>query len=252
MVRRTNFDRFSLAQHLAHLDTEVSEPQYVTDQYFYDLAPLLLPEVDSQRVVDGDMTLEESLERVDILTHFPKIPESGMDSSQIRALENMLTKKISIIQGPPGTGKTFVSVGALKVLLANWQEDDPPIIVSAQTNHALDQLLNHVLKFEPEILRLGGRSSKENEEIRKRTVYELRNHAKARSSGGWGAKRFAENKVKNLVAIIQDLMYPLTRDIVDMRTLLKHSIVSQKHHDSLSDDDWDGENPGGDAFENCE
>ncbi|KUJ11073.1 uncharacterized protein LY89DRAFT_786727 [Mollisia scopiformis] len=40
-------------------------------------------------------------------------------------------------------------IGPLKVLVANLKANDPPIIVSAQTNHALDQLLNHIMKFEP-------------------------------------------------------------------------------------------------------
>lgn len=127
--------RFSLAPHIAHLDPNVTEPEHVTNHSIFNLAPLLLPDADAKGVVDGELTLEQSLHNVDILKNFPKFPESGMDASQIRALENMLTKKVSIIQGPPGTGKTFVSVGALKILLANLQPNEPPIIVSAQTNH---------------------------------------------------------------------------------------------------------------------
>lgn len=110
-----------------------------------------------------------------------------------------------------------------------------------------------MLQFEPEILRLGGRSSKENEEIRKRTVYELRNnHELSRQAGGWGAVKFANKTIDNLVALIQDLMSPLTRDIVDIRSLHKHGIISETHYESFFDDDWAGENTEGDPFENCE
>jgi helicase required for RNAi-mediated heterochromatin assembly 1 len=86
----------------------------------------------------------------------------------------MLTKQVAIVQGPPGTGKTFTSVAAIKILVANLRDNDPPLIIAAQTNHALDQLLNHVMKFEARVVRLGGRSDKENTEILKRTLYELR------------------------------------------------------------------------------
>ena len=40
--------------------------------------------------------------------------------SQLRACEDLLTKRAAIIQGPQGTGKTFVSVKALKVMLDNF------------------------------------------------------------------------------------------------------------------------------------
>jgi len=125
-------------------------------------------------MTENGITLEESLQNVDILQDFPNIPESGMDPSQLLAFRNMMNKKVAIVQGPPGTGKTFVSVSALKVMLSNLQPDEPPIIVAAQTNHALDQLLNHVLNFEPNILRLGGRCDKGNTAILERTLYELK------------------------------------------------------------------------------
>jgi helicase required for RNAi-mediated heterochromatin assembly 1 len=111
---------------------------------------------------------------VNILKNFPEDLNSSMDTSQLDACHNMLTKQVAIVQGPPGTGKTFTSVAAIKVLIENLRDDDPPLIIAAQTNHALDQLLNHVMKFEGRVVRLGGRSDKENTEILKRTLYQLR------------------------------------------------------------------------------
>lgn len=109
---------------------------------------------------------------VDIVRDWPSFVGSGMDTSQSEALRRILTKSVAIVQGPPGTGKTFVSVQALKVLLANKTASDPPIIVACQTNHALDQLLRHIARFEPDFVRLGGRSSDPN--IKKRTLFQLR------------------------------------------------------------------------------
>lgn len=201
--------------------------------------------------MDGGSTLEESLQNVDILQDFPNIRESSMDLSQTAALRSMLSKSVAIIQGPPGTGKTFVSVAALKVILANMKYDDPPIIVSAQTNHALDQLLNHVLAFEPNVLRLGGRSSKENEEILKRTLYELRQ----RTRGVPGAHyhiRVARSTLDLRREEICQVLSPLANhDIVDMVTLLHHGIITQSQHDSLGGDDWDGEDSGNTGFHSC-
>lgn len=84
----------------------------------------------------------------------------------------MITKRLAIIQGPPGTGKTFVSKIAVEILRRNRKAGDSPIIIAAQTNHALDQLLGHISSFEPNYVRLGGRST--NPEVKKRALFEIR------------------------------------------------------------------------------
>ena len=50
----------------------------------------------------------------------------------------MLTKRLALVQGPPGTGKTYVGLKAVKFLLDNLPYT---IVISCQTNHALDQFL---------------------------------------------------------------------------------------------------------------
>lgn len=68
---------------------------------------------------------------------------------------------------------------AVKILLDNkkkWDgffgEKKKPLLVVAYTNHALDQFLNHILKFTPSIVRVGGRSS--DETMKKYTLMEYR------------------------------------------------------------------------------
>jgi helicase required for RNAi-mediated heterochromatin assembly 1 len=56
----------------------------------------------------------------------------------------MLTRRLALVQGPPGTGKTFVGLQTVKLLLENLPY---PIIISCQTNHALDQFLEGLLFF---------------------------------------------------------------------------------------------------------
>ncbi|TVY75609.1 Helicase required for RNAi-mediated heterochromatin assembly [Lachnellula suecica] len=234
-------ESFSLANHIVDLNSNIEAPEYVKAHSVYDLSPLLPPEETSKETSNG-ATLEESLQNVDILHEIPDIPESGMDPSQLLAFRNMMNQKIAIIQGPPGTGKTFVSVAALKVMLANLQPGDPPIIVAAQTNHALDQLLNHVLKFEPEILRLGGRCDKSNVAILKRTLYELKranvNKVTNMFVGLKAGRVLMDEHVNSITEVLQPL---LTHRMVTPETFLEWGVISQAHYDSLSEEGWAGE-----------
>ncbi|KAH8701780.1 putative DEAD box helicase [Talaromyces proteolyticus] len=146
-----NEERFPLSEHICNLRSEIDTPEYVHSS----------PEMKLLH----DKT-------VDVLSSWPQEPENNLDESQWEALRHVLTKRLAIIQGPPGTGKTHVSVAALKLLLENRKRGDPPIIVAAYTNHALDQLLNHIAHVVPDYIRLGGRSLDEN--VKKRTLWEVR------------------------------------------------------------------------------
>ncbi|KAL4497973.1 hypothetical protein ABPG72_014830 [Tetrahymena utriculariae] len=93
------------------------------------------------------------------------VNKGTFDNSQFNCLANILTKQVSIIQGPPGTGKTFVGSMAVKVLVDNyhvWNKQGRPILMICKTNHALDQFLKHILKFEDKIVRIGGRCQEES------------------------------------------------------------------------------------------
>lgn len=154
------------------------------------------------------------------------------------ACERMVTKKVSIVQGPPGTGKTFTSVSALRIMIENMTSDSPPIIIAAQTNHALDQLLNHVLAFEPNILRLGGRSDKENVEIQKRTLHALRTSNTNLPNGYKGmkaAKALIDKRVQEIrMAVAPVLMDDSLRD----ETLLREGIITEAQRKSLEEEGW--------------
>jgi helicase required for RNAi-mediated heterochromatin assembly 1 len=244
--------RFSLAEHIAMVDPIVAAPSYVENHSIMDLSTLVLP----QDNFDGpDRPLaDESLLNINVLDEFPSIPASGLDPSQMKALQSMLVKKVAIIQGPPGTGKTFVSVAALRIMMANMQPGDPPIIVSAQTNHALDQLLNHILKFEENILRLGGRSSKENEEIRKRTLYELRQSTKGNVPSKQYLIKSAQKAISSRIEEFQHTLMPIInfRNIIDVKIFLDRKVITHAQHDSLAGGDWDGDDVDISGFASCE
>jgi helicase required for RNAi-mediated heterochromatin assembly 1 len=203
-------------------------------------------------VLSGSEEDSLQLQNVNVLEKFPEIPSSGMDSSQMLACERMLTKRIAIVQGPPGTGKTFVSVSALRAMLANLAPHDPPILVAAQTNHALDQLLNHVLSHEPNILRLGGRCDKDNKQILKRTLFELRRTTKHLPSGCKGNKGYG--KLKARVEEIKTAMKPLLDDkLLTAETLLHDGLITKEQYDSLfADAGWQiGDDSGRKGLEKC-
>ncbi|ETS75417.1 hypothetical protein PFICI_12361 [Pestalotiopsis fici W106-1] len=70
---------------------------------------------------------------------------STLDQGQATAVLNTLRRRLALIQGPPGTGKSFTGEAIIKILLANKSKAGlGPIICICQTNHALDQLLEHL------------------------------------------------------------------------------------------------------------
>ncbi|OKL64232.1 hypothetical protein UA08_00707 [Talaromyces atroroseus] len=143
-------EKFPFSEHICGLKKDIGCPEYV--------------KLDPQMKLFSD-------EYINILTGWPSQPQNNLDESQWEALRQILTKRLAIIQGPPGTGKTHVSVAALRLLLSARKEEDPPIVVAAHTNHALDQLLNHIAAWAPDYIRLGGRSLDEN--VKKRTLFEV-------------------------------------------------------------------------------
>ncbi|EED17574.1 DEAD box helicase involved in nonsense mediated decay, putative [Talaromyces stipitatus ATCC 10500] len=144
-------ESFPFSEHLCDLKTDIGHPTYIGE--------------------NPQMKLFDN-KYADILSDWPSEPQNNLDTSQWEALHQILTKRLAIIQGPPGTGKTHVSVSALRLYLSNWKEGDPPIVIAAHTNHALDQLLNHISAFVPDYIRLGGRSLDEN--VKKRTLFEVK------------------------------------------------------------------------------
>ena len=89
--------------------------------------------------------------------------KSTLDDAQRLSTITALSSCIALIQGPPGTGKSYTGVAILKALLKNRNAAKlGPIICVCYTNHALDQLLEHLVKDGVEqLIRLGSRSKSE-------------------------------------------------------------------------------------------
>ncbi|KAF7587112.1 hypothetical protein BBP40_007703 [Aspergillus hancockii] len=157
-LQKMDRETFPLAEHICLLHPNTEAPDYVKTN----------PVVDIQSIIDPSG--KEG--KFNLLEGWPKSPIGDLDATQWEALEQMLTQSFAVVQGPPGTGKTFVSVIALRILLANMKAGEPPIIIASQTNHALDQLLKHISQFEENYIRLGSRSN--DPEIKKRTLFFVR------------------------------------------------------------------------------
>ncbi|RYP60471.1 hypothetical protein DL771_010501 [Monosporascus sp. 5C6A] len=164
---------------------------------------------------------------------------TNLDNSQLEAVHRILTKELSIIQGPPGTGKTFTSVQALRILLESQEKGSNVVIVAAQTNHAVDQILMQLTNLGFDIVRLGGRT--QNEEMKYHSMYNIRRRAVRPSvqRGDRDFKTFEAARKKNVSALQNIVKQVFPSDVLDPSQLLAAGVITQEQHTSLvSDDEW--------------
>ncbi|XP_043397834.1 NFX1-type zinc finger-containing protein 1 [Chelonia mydas] len=147
--------------------TPVAPPAHFGDAVTFDLS-VLRPTGRADKETRGD-TAEGHVTAVDLTAVRPCdsyiwSPETfpHLDESQILAIRMALSREFVLIQGPPGTGKTFIGLQIVEILLRNqsqWWGDQRPFLVVCYTNHALDQFMEGILRFQPSgVVRIGGRS----------------------------------------------------------------------------------------------
>ncbi|KAK6505706.1 hypothetical protein TWF481_007598 [Arthrobotrys musiformis] len=202
-------------------DTAVGTPQFLKEKPGLNLAPCFN---------DSDSA---ALQNVNILKGFPKKSQvtTSMDEFQLEAVERILTKELAIVQGPPGCGKTFVSTKSIAAMVANSKPKDPPIIIACQTNHALDQLLRHVIEFESRVIRLGGRTQ-DTGVIRERTLFNVRQQVGNVIVQGSGIHR-CRSKFKSLEKRARGLLECLSERNLTPDNLLLYNIITQTQRDKF-------------------
>lgn len=191
---------------LASLDTlendlHLEPPEYCLKQGFrVDLAPVMKGSHKSLF-----WQLNNAFDVETLATH------SILDETQAQSLIDALSRRLAIIQGPPGTGKSYTGVALIRVLLANKKAGKlGPILCVCYTNHALDQLLEHLLDNKvQQIIRIGSRSKSERlAPINIREVTARMTLTKTEANSKWVLKKQLQSCVALLQSVTRDINEP--------------------------------------------
>lgn len=112
---------------------------------------------------------------------------------------------------------------------------DPPIIIAAHTNHAVDQLLRHVSKFEPQFVRVGAMTT-DVDTIKPRTLYEIKRAVKPNKLPG-GLRSSASNTLRRLTEEMGEVLGPLTQGekLFSPALFMKYGVITEMQYKSLID-----------------
>ena len=136
---------------------------------------------------------------------------SSLDEAQQVAVVHALSTGLALIQGPPGTGKSYTGEKIINILLHNREAANlGPIICVCYTNHALDQLLEHLVKGGiTQVIRLGSRSKSEVlQNLTIRNVAQGVEKTKTEGHERWEHNRDIGETVKSMESILFGLNNP--------------------------------------------
>ena len=100
------------------------------------------------------------------ITHSISLPEvseereecsSKFNISQQRAIDASLAQRLTLIHGPPGTGKTEVACEIVRRICQRVnKQKNTAVLVTAETNMAVDNLTRKLLSYGIRVVRIGG------------------------------------------------------------------------------------------------
>ena len=198
----------------------VGPPRYAMQTGFrFDLSSL---------VKDENLTLTPG----QAFDHAKLQQHSSLDEPQQKAVIDALTRQFALIQGPPGTGKSYTGVALIKVLLDNAEEADlGPIICVCYTNHALDQLLEHLVSNDvKQVIRIGSRSkSALLKDLNLREVSRKVDDTSVERHEAWNCHQKLEGLKKDIEQGLIKLSYPTSTFSIRSHLYIHH----RKHHDEI-------------------
>ncbi|KAF9088708.1 hypothetical protein BGX27_002653, partial [Mortierella sp. AM989] len=224
------------------------EPELERPQYSQGIDSLQNPDYIEQSVLTFPAILKDNEKPRLNKPQEPKEPgashtERRVQKNVLQAMEHMLTKDFAIVQGPPGTGKTFLGLLTAHILLEKTRTSvTGPIIVVCQTNHALDQFLEGVMRFEDRVIRLGSRSK--SAIVSERTLYNVKQRYKKfpdeATNDGIRMRRptrffkLKEKLESDMLILLEDMSV----EYVPLAKFLELNIISKDQYNSFAHDGW--------------
>jgi hypothetical protein len=164
--------------------------------------------------------------------------QTSLDNAQAEALISTLTRSMALIQGPPGTGKSYTGVALMKVLMDNKAAAKlGPVICVTFTNHALDQILEHLVDADFEqVIRIGSRSKSERLiPLNLRTVAQREDLTKLEKRERWQCKK----KIEKYGRLVNTSLYQLRNVDTDPSVLAFLQEKYPDYHQQLSEPEID-------------
>lgn len=155
------------ANRIAHDRMRDALNSFLSDENATNLSTLLLGQVrdiqDAGQVSHGIKGVKNNLDSV----------PNQLNEIQSQAVANAMTNRLTLIQGPPGTGKTYTAVHILQGWVKN---SSAPILAVAESNVAVDNMLEGLLSLGINAVRLG-QPVKVRESLREATIdAKMQNH----------------------------------------------------------------------------
>jgi len=127
------------------------------------LRDLLLASVHDMEASSSQLPEVGGLKRIISRIDVSDLP---LNETQMKAVENSLSSRLTVIQGPPGTGKTHTAVQLVRA----WARYEMgPAMVCAESNVAVDNLLEGLLECGVNAVRIG-QPVKVRESLRSATI----------------------------------------------------------------------------------
>lgn len=178
---------------------EVTAPAYASDDGFtFDLSCIATGRKDLKLAVDCDV--ESAAQEV--------AQDTSLDHGQARALVSILTHSFAATQGPPGTGKTYLGIALVRALVANKKAAGlGPVIICCSTNHALDQILEHVVDAGVgQVIRIGfGSKSERLSDINLARVAEKATQTRKEKEAWWTSKKEMEAESQEINELLHKI-----------------------------------------------